>query len=101
MTDMDLVSLEQKAQEMERRLAVLELKATRGNVGNVGVNVQEYISELQSLKGVLLAAKTDQETLEQRVVEVRTKNLPKYWAASGQVAHHFFSKYFLCAPVFI
>ena len=39
-----------------------------------GLDVQRYIAELQSLKTVLLAAKSEQETLEARCTELETAN---------------------------
>ena len=40
----------------------------------VGVNADRYIQELQTLRSVLVAAKAEQEKLEQRVAELETAN---------------------------
>ena len=42
-----------------------------GGGGGGGVDASRYVAELQALKGVLLAAKAEQEGLEKRVAEVR------------------------------
>lgn len=61
---------EQRAATAEARLAALEAKAAAGGGGTAGL-VAQYVSELQALKDVLLAAKAEQEALEKRAAEVR------------------------------
>jgi len=70
MSDAELSELEKRTLEAERRLSALEGKMGNGALAVGGVDVQRYISELQGLKAVLLAAKSEQEALENRVQEV-------------------------------
>ncbi|PRW50917.1 MICAL C-terminal [Chlorella sorokiniana] len=68
-----LAQFEARAAQAEQRLAVLEAKLAGGS-GSGAVDTSRYVAELQSLKGVLLAAAAEQEALEKRVAELESEN---------------------------
>ena len=95
--DVTVQDLEQRAAEAESRLAVLESKVGKDHIspwlastnarqshrrcrwrpaagGTGSINAAAYVSQLEALREIMVAAKAEQEQLENRVAELTTDN---------------------------